>query len=142
MNRFIILLTFFAMLVSFATSIPLKRDTLSGFKQCEGQFQNTITLFSYSPDPIVPGKNVTLHIGGEATEIVQEGALITFTGYVDKKEVFHSELDYCEYFVEQSGSKCPVETGHFDFTSTWLEPTNPEDPKDVVVEYEIIITSE
>src|ERR1044072_169099 len=80
MNRFIVLLTIFATLASFAASTPLRRDDLSGFKQCERQFLNTVTSFSFSPNPVIPGKNVTVHIGGEATETVVEGALLTFTG--------------------------------------------------------------
>ena len=143
MNRFIILITIFFVLASFATSTPLRRhdDPLSGFKQCSGYFPNYITKFDYTPDPVLVDHNITVCIGGKATEVIESGAEIVFTWFLDDKEVFRTVFDFCDYFVEQSGYSCPVEKGHFEFSSTWFEPSTPEDPKDTVVDYKIKVES-
>src|SRR5690349_1379590 len=130
--RVIILLNIFLMLASFATSIAIKRDDpLSGFKQCDGDFPNPITLYNYSPNPVVVGQMITVRIGGEVTKTIEKGALVKVTGYQDKKELFTYEQDYCKMFVEPSGFKCPVGKGHFEHTASFPAERDPSDPKHV-----------
>ncbi|RIA79561.1 hypothetical protein C1645_745833 [Glomus cerebriforme] len=141
MKRTLLSILLLFIFVSFATSIPSKRqDPLSGFKQCEGHFPNIITSFSYSPDPpTAVHQYVTIRLGGKASEVVEQGALFSYTGY-DKNNpntvVFHNEVDYCSLFVEQSGFSCPVKKGDFNFSATWPADHNPQ-PNTVVVEYDI-----
>ncbi|PKY13906.1 hypothetical protein RhiirB3_425813 [Rhizophagus irregularis] len=139
MNRtsiFIILI-----FVSFATSnpTPLKRqDQLNGFTQCKGSFANSITLLSYTPNPVVTGQNVTSHLAGTATEIIKQGATIVYTAYFKDeptKEAFQHKQDFCEVYVKQSGSECPVKKGDYSFTASWLVEKHPDEPKNLVVEY-------
>jgi len=84
--------------VSFVTSTPLKRqDHLSGFKPCEGNFPNTITELNYEPKPAVTGQNITVHISGKATEVVQQGTMFVPTAYKKNepnKPEFQHQIDY------------------------------------------------
>ena len=143
MNRFTILIAIFFVFASFATSIPLKRhgDPLSGFEQCSGHFPNHITKFKFFPDPALANHNVSIRIAGEASEIIELGAVVVFTGFLDDKEVFHVIYDFCLFFVAQSGYSCPVGKGHFDFTATWDDTSSPTDPKNTVIEYKLITES-
>jgi len=139
MNRITLLSIFgiFLIFASFATSTPLKRQ-LEGFKQCEGDIPNTLSAFDFTPNPVVLGQNVTVHIAGKATEIVNPGTLVVYTGY-DKsdpsKPAFQHQLDYCEIFVQPSGSVCPVKEGDFSFTGTWLLDQHPGEPQNLNIEY-------
>ena len=118
MNRSIILVTIFLMFVSFVTSIPLLSerddDPLSGFKECEGYHPDSITLFSFSPNPIVVGQPINIHIAGDLPAPIKEGSTLNVTSYLDNKQKFTKVRDFCKFFVEPK-YKCPVE-GHFDIT--------------------------
>src|SRR2546425_12734735 len=102
MNRFMILLIL--LFASFAKSIPsvlqTRKDTLGGFKQCKGKFPNTITEYSYSPDPIVDGEPMKVHLAGKATVAVEKGALLTIRGYDKNQLIFIFGVDYCKALVE------------------------------------------
>ncbi|CAB4444063.1 unnamed protein product [Rhizophagus irregularis] len=147
MNR-INLISIFSILifVSFATSTPtpLKRqDQLNGFTQCKGSFANSITVLSYTPNPIVTGQNITVHLAGTATEIIKQGTTIVYTVYFKDeptKEAFQHKQDFCEVFVKQSGSECPVKKGDYSFTASWLVEKHPDEPKNLVVEYNFNIS--
>ena len=141
MNRSIILLTIFLMLTSFVTSIPFpseRNDPLSGFKECEGDFPDTITAFSFKPDPVDVGEPLTVRIASDAYVPMKNGSLITVTGYLNNEQAFNEVTDFCQYFVEQS-SECPVE-GHFDITATQPTMPSPSDPKDTVLDYLVQIS--
>jgi hypothetical protein len=141
MNRInlITIFSIFLIFASFATSTPLKRqDQLSGFKQCQGTFPNSITALSYSPNPVVIGQNVTVNMVGTATEIIKQGTTLVYTGYSKDeptKQEFQHQLDYCETFVKQSGSECPVKEGDYNFSASWLIEKHPGQPQNVVIEY-------
>jgi hypothetical protein len=129
MNRVILLIFLFA---SFAASSPLKRqDKLSGFKQCDGKFANTITLFSYSPNPVIVGQDVKVRIAGEIKVPILAGASMNITHYYDNKLLFTEKTDFCKMFVEPNGSKCPLGIGNFDFSTTFHTENSPSDPKNV-----------
>ena len=121
MNRSIILIAIFLMLVSFVTSIPLlserNHDPLSGFKECEGDYPDTITLFSFSPNPEVVGQPLNVRLAGDTPVPIEEGSTIKVTGYLDNKQAFNDVNDFCKFFVGSS-FKCPIE-GHFDITTSY-----------------------
>ncbi|PKY48719.1 hypothetical protein RhiirA4_445498 [Rhizophagus irregularis] len=138
MNRINLISSIFSILifVSFATSnpTPLKRQ-LNGFTQCKGGFANSITALSYTPNPVVTGQNITVHLAGTATEIIKQGTTIVYTVYFKDeptKEAFQHKQDFCEVFVKQSGSECPVKKGDYSFTASWFIEKHPDEPKNVV----------
>ncbi|RIA99724.1 hypothetical protein C1645_730645 [Glomus cerebriforme] len=125
MKRTLLSILLLFIFVSFATSIPSKRqDPLNGFKQCEGYFPNIITSFSYSPDPpTAVHQYVTIRLGGKASEVVEQGALFSYTGY-DKNN------------PNTVWILMPCKKGDFNFSATWPADHNPQ-PNTVVVEYDI-----
>ena len=141
MNRsIIILLTIFLMFASFVLSVPYPseyNDPLSGFEECKGDYPDIITLYKYSPNPVVVGQPVTIHIAGYAPVPIKEGSLIKVTRHNDE-QTFHEEIDFCKDFVEQS-SKCPIK-GHFNLTAIHPTMTSPSDPKNTVVNYRVKIS--
>ena len=145
MNRFIISLTIFLFFASFAKPIPFdlerREDALTGFKQCDnGDFPNVVTSFDYSPNPVVAGQMVNVHIAGKASKVVEKGALMVITGHYENQLDFLHVLDYCKLFVESSGSNCPVETGDFDFKASWPVEEHPGVPKNTTNEFKLQIT--
>ena len=149
MNRIIVILSIFLVFASLTTSVrsknPLKhlkrQDSLSGYKQCDGDYPNIITLYNYKPVPIIPYQNITVHMAGKATETVEPGALMTVTGYLHDKQLFSYDEDYCKLFIEQNGLTCPVEKGDFDYTATWFVNGAPSDPISMDVEYGFKVSS-
>jgi hypothetical protein len=145
MNRIIFMLNIFlvfALFIISVQSIPARRqDPLSGYVPCIGKYPNTITSYSYSPQPIIPDQNMTVHIAGKATVPVEPGALYTDTIFLGKNQTYSYDHDYCELIVEQNGLTCPVAAGDFDYTATWFVASAPSDPKNVDVEYGFKISS-
>jgi hypothetical protein len=143
MNRFAILLCIL-LFASFAASIPLKReDSLKGFKECDGKFPNTITSLTYSPDPVYVGHIVNIHIAGKSTATVEKNAFVDISGYFLNNDtlLFRYTFDYCKLFVNPSGSECPVEKGHFDFTANWVIPNEYDSEPKYVDEFVTKMTS-
>lgn len=142
MVRFIISLAIFLFFASFATSTPLEKrdDALTGFKQCDGDFKNVVTSFGYTPNPVVTGQLVNVHIAGKATAVVEQGAVLTIVGYHNNKLDFLHVIDYCKLFVESSGFNCPTEKGDFDFKATWPIEKHPDVPKNTEKEFKLQIT--
>ncbi|PKC10849.1 hypothetical protein RhiirA5_498118 [Rhizophagus irregularis] len=126
------------MVSAIEREVFMSEDQLNGFTQCKGSFANSITLLSYTPNPVVTGQNVTSHLAGTATEIIKQGATIVYTAYFKDeptKEAFQHKQDFCEVYVKQSGSECPVKKGDYSFTASWLVEKHPDEPKNLVVEY-------
>ena len=129
------------MFATFVVSIPFpseRNDPLSGFEECEGDYPDTITLFSFCPDPVVIGQPATFHIAGDAPVPIKEGSLLKLTGYLHNKQAFSEVHDFCKDFVDQN-SKCPLK-GHFDFVTTHPTMANPSDPKNTVVDFQVKIS--
>jgi hypothetical protein len=126
--------------VTFVSSTPIRRqDALNGFKQCQGDFPNEITVFKFTPNPLVAGQEATGNIAGKATvTMIENGALYKITGF---KQAFQREISFCEAIVAPSGHSCPVKD-NFDFTTKFIEEKNPDEPKNTVTEYDIKIMSE
>jgi hypothetical protein len=137
-----ILLVIFLVFMTFVSSTPIRRqDALSGFKQCQGNFPNEITVFNFTPNPLVAGQESTGRIAGKTIEPIENGALYKITGFYENQQVIHHEIGFCEMFVTPSGSNCPVKD-NFDFTAKSMEATSPAIPKNTLVEYDVKITSE
>ncbi|RGB27766.1 hypothetical protein C1646_376485 [Rhizophagus diaphanus] len=125
-----ILFGVFLIFVTFVSSTPIRRqDALSGFKPCQGNFPNEITLFIFTPNPLVGGQEFTVRIAGKVTVTIESGALYKLT--VNKQGIH--ETSFCKEFVIPSGFTCPV-NDNFDFTA---KPHTIS--KDTKVEYDIKI---
>jgi hypothetical protein len=145
MNRKIVMLNIFLVFILYKMSdisiLTKRKDPLSGYVPCIGKYPNTITSFSYSPYPVIPGQNLTIRIAGKATVPVEPGALYTDTVFLANNQTYSSNHDYCKLVVEQNGLACPVAAGDFDYTATWFVANKPTDPKDVDVEFGLKISS-
>ncbi|GBB87542.1 hypothetical protein RclHR1_00140046 [Rhizophagus clarus] len=120
---------------TFASSSPIRRqDALSGFKQCEGDFPNKITTYNYTPNPVVVGQVLTLHLGGQAVIPYQAGSVIQNTMFYQGKQVLQHNDDFCKVFVIPSGFTCPVK-GNFDLYNQFPVDSNPDDPKNAVKDF-------
>jgi hypothetical protein len=139
--NFVILFIF--LFASFTTSSPLlkRQDQLSGFKQCDGEFANTITLYSYSPNPVIIGQDVKVRIAGEIKVPILSSATITISHYYNNELLFTEQSDFCKIFVEPNGSTCPLEIGNFDFSTTFPTESDPSDPKNVEMDIGVRISS-
>jgi hypothetical protein len=133
-----ILLVIFLVFATLVSSTPIRRqDALSGFKQCKGNdFPNEITTYTYNPNPMIIGQEITVRIAGKATVTIENGALYKIMGYYENKQLFHDEISFCENIVELSGFKCPVKD-NFEFTTKFPLRAKPNDPKNTVEEYGI-----
>lgn len=112
MNLLLAILLIFA---TFTSSTLIRRqDALSGFKPCQGNFPNVITLYEFNPNPIVAGQVVTVHMAGKAAVPIEEKALFQNTVFYNNEQVSQHNDDFCKEVVIPSGFTCPVE-GNFDF---------------------------
>ena len=135
-------ITIFLMFVTFVTSIPLlserHNDPLSGFKECDGYFPDKITLFSFSPDPVVVGQPINIRMAGDIPEPIEEGSTLTVTGFLNNEQAFNDVTDFCQYFVEPN-FKCPLKD-HFDITTSYPTMTDPSDPKNTTLDFIVQIS--
>lgn len=59
----ILIAIFFLIFATFTSSTLIRRqDALNGFKECQGNFPNKITSHEFTPNPIVAGQVVTVHM--------------------------------------------------------------------------------
>ncbi|KAF0441153.1 phosphatidylglycerol / phosphatidylinositol transfer protein [Gigaspora margarita] len=129
MNKFFAIIIFLT-LVTFTTSFPL-----SGFTQCTGTFPNEVTSFSFSPNPIIAGQNVTYTISVDNTVTVQHGATFNITTYKQQQVIFNVVSDYCKNLIE-GGYECPLEPGNYTFVFSDYMMTTPYDPKNTTIEFD------
>ncbi|CAG8505752.1 5042_t:CDS:1 [Gigaspora rosea] len=143
MRQFFVLLIFLT-LITFTKSFPsstFRRDSLSGYTQCEGTFPNEITTVSYEPNPAIAGENVTVTIAGMNTVTVQEGATLNATVLYQGKQAFVHNMDFCKVWVEVNGDKCPVSPGYFEYITIMPMESHPDDPKNTTISYDYIFQS-
>lgn len=71
-----ILLAILLIFLTFTSSTLIRRqDAFNGFKECQGNFPNKITSYEFTPNPIVTGQVVTVHMRGIATVPIEKEAL-------------------------------------------------------------------
>ncbi|GBC00343.1 hypothetical protein RclHR1_03820008 [Rhizophagus clarus] len=120
----IIIFILFYATFTFGTSSPIsiirRQDPLSGFKPCNNgiNFPNEITLYTYTPNPIVVGQAVTVRMAGKANVPIVKGALIKYNVFYNNKQLLEHSNDFCDEVVTPAGFTCPVE-GDFDFTNNF-----------------------
>ncbi|CAB5377389.1 unnamed protein product [Rhizophagus irregularis] len=69
----ILIAIFFLIFATFTSSTLIRRqDALNGFKECQGNFPNKITSHEFTPNPIVAGQVVTVHMKGIATVPIEK----------------------------------------------------------------------
>ncbi|CAG8825945.1 15790_t:CDS:1, partial [Racocetra persica] len=125
-------------LITFTTSFPyssFQRDLPSEFTQCTGTFPNKVTSFSFNPNPIITGQNVTYTISVESTVTVQQEATLNITIYQQKQVKFNAVTDFCKGMIEASGYKCPLEPRNYTFVFSEYFTTTPNDPKNTTIEF-------
>jgi hypothetical protein len=132
MKMNMILLAILLIFATFTSSTLIRRQ--DGFKPCQGNFPNTITSYVFTPNPIVAGQVVTLHMAGKATIPIEKGASFQNTMYYNNEQVLQHNDDFCKEVVVPSGFTCPVE-GDFAFTNSFPTDTTPNDPKNTVLEF-------
>jgi hypothetical protein len=124
MNTLLHLLAILLILAISISSTPIRRQDLSNFKPCQGDFPNKITLYEFNPNPIVAGQVVTVHMGGKATVPIEKGALFQNTVFYNNEQAWQHNDDFCEEIVTPGGFTCPVE-GDFNFINQFPTDTDP-----------------
>ncbi|CAG8601984.1 25812_t:CDS:2, partial [Dentiscutata erythropus] len=127
-------------LITFTTSLPypiFRRDSLSGYTQCDGTFPNEVTYFSFSPNPIIVGQNVTYTVTEVNTATIQEGATLNVTGYYQQKVAFNEVTDFCKEWIEASGYKCPLEPGTYSLVVSEYIMPGQNDPKNTTIDFDL-----
>ncbi|GBB87083.1 hypothetical protein RclHR1_13550001 [Rhizophagus clarus] len=134
MNTLLFIILLFA---TFSSSSLIKRqDALSGFKPCNGNFPDEITIYSYSPNPLVEGQMATSRIAGKATVPIENGALYNLTGFYENQQAFQHVFDFCKIYVVPNSLTCPI-NGDYDFTINFPMDSTTNDPVNTSVEYDI-----
>ncbi|CAB4488627.1 hypothetical protein RhiirA5_497830 [Rhizophagus irregularis] len=138
----ILIAILFLIFATFTSSTLIRRqDALNGFKECQGNFPNKITSHEFTPNPIVAGQVVTVHMKGIATVPIEKGSIYQNTVFYNNEQVLQHNDDFCKEVVIPSGFTCPVK-GDFNFVNTFPADTSPNDPKNSVLEFFVrILTS-
>ncbi|KAF0484068.1 phosphatidylglycerol/phosphatidylinositol transfer protein [Gigaspora margarita] len=110
-----------------------KEDKLSGFVECDGKFPNTITHFTFNPNPVKKNETTKFEIGGVSKVAFDRGShlgiILFYKGFLVK---YHAQ-DFCEQWVEPSGEPCPVGPGEFHFKGSKYFIQTKDDPTDVTL---------
>ncbi|KAI0815123.1 ML domain-containing protein [Irpex lacteus] len=78
-----------------------------------------IKSIEISPDPPVPGKNLTVKVVGEALEVVEDGAYADVVVKVGVIKLLQKEFDLCEEARNADVDlTCPIEKGLYTVTHT------------------------
>lgn len=72
-----------------------------------------------SPDPPVPGKNLTVTVEGDVLETIEEGAYVDVTVKLGLIKLLQKEFDVCEEARHANASvQCPVQPGPYTVSET------------------------
>ncbi|KAJ6514296.1 vacuole protein [Mycena vitilis] len=76
-----------------------------------------------SPDPPVPGKDLTIKVKGRVTEKIEEGAYADVTVKLGLIKLLHKRFDVCEEARNANATvTCPVEEGEYTVEQTVALP--------------------
>ncbi|KAI0348481.1 hypothetical protein BDW22DRAFT_1350698 [Trametopsis cervina] len=82
-----------------------------------------IKSIDISPDPPVPGEDLTVKVIGEATSTVEDGAYADVTVKVGVIKILQKEFDLCEEARNADADiECPVEKGTHEVVHTVTLP--------------------
>ncbi|PWN30514.1 hypothetical protein BDZ90DRAFT_207574, partial [Jaminaea rosea] len=72
-----------------------------------------------SPDPPVPGKNMTVKARGVVKRTIKEGSIADVNVKIGVIRLLHRQFDICEEARNNKAEvQCPVEPGEYDITQT------------------------
>ncbi|KAG8928056.1 Phosphatidylglycerol/phosphatidylinositol transfer protein [Tulasnella sp. 418] len=78
-----------------------------------------IQSLTVSPDPPVPGQNLTIKVKAFVTETIEDGAYADVTVKLGLIKLLHKRFDVCEEAEKNNAEiQCPVEAGFHDVTQT------------------------
>ena len=78
-----------------------------------------VTSLVVSPDPPQPGKDLTVTVTGEATNVIEDGAYADVTVKLGLIKLLHKKFDVCEEARNNNISvQCPVEKGTYTVVHT------------------------
>ncbi|CAJ0907827.1 16522_t:CDS:2 [Entrophospora sp. SA101] len=109
-----------------ASSISVeKRAINNGFELCQENTPITIADFSYSPDPIKIGQDLTMNLAGKSTVGISDGTTVNIVATVFGVTVLEKTEDFCSNVVKYTPTlTCPIAAGDFDFTITQAIPND------------------
>ncbi|KAF9470400.1 hypothetical protein BDN70DRAFT_821418 [Pholiota conissans] len=82
-----------------------------------------INSINVSPDPPVPGQDLTVTVSGTAEEVIEEGAYADVTVKLGLIKILQKEFDVCEEARNANASiQCPVQPGPHTVTQTVALP--------------------
>ncbi|KAJ7645161.1 ML domain-containing protein [Mycena polygramma] len=78
---------------------------------------------SISPDPPVPGKDLTITVQGRVTQRIEDGAYADVTVKIGRIKLLQKTFDVCEEALKANASvTCPVEEGEYKVEQTVALP--------------------
>ncbi|ORX40120.1 ML domain-domain-containing protein [Kockovaella imperatae] len=72
-----------------------------------------------SPDPPVPGKNLTVTVDAEVLQVIEDGAYVDVTVKLGLIKLLQKEFDVCEEAKNANATvQCPVQKGPYSVSQT------------------------
>src|SRR5205823_3682762 len=102
--------------------------------QCAGDYPINFTQITYTPEILVPGKNLTKTEVWDSTVAIDTGVINVFNVYLRNELFYTNKMDLCE-LLKLYGVSCPLPAGHYNKTFTYPFLSSPRDPKHKTVEY-------
>ena len=145
MNKIFKFFFFFVFVFVFATpinSLPhnalieerAPKHKFGKFLQCPGDYPINFTQLTYTPEILVPRKNISKTEVWDSTVAIDTGVTNVLNVYFRNELVYTNKTDLCE-LIKSYGGSCPIPAGHFNKTFTYPFPSSPRDPKHKSVEY-------
>src|SRR5437660_1068968 len=126
MNKIFKIFFFFVFVFVFATSInSLPHNALieerapkhkfGKYLQCAGDYPINFTQITYTPEILVPGKNLTKTEVWDSTVAIDTGVINVFNVYLRNELFYTNKMDLCE-LLKLYGVSCPLPAGHYNKT--------------------------
>ncbi|EKM61177.1 uncharacterized protein PHACADRAFT_247619 [Phanerochaete carnosa HHB-10118-sp] len=128
-------LSFLALLAAvsagFAAAGPAQETLQTSLKSDKWRYEDCgdssypvhIKSIEISPDPPVPGQNLTVKVVGQTDTVVEDGAYADVTVKVGPIKLLDKEFDLCEEARKaESDISCPVEKGEHTVVQTVALP--------------------
>jgi len=130
MARFTFLALLAVVSAGFAAASPAQKTLQTSLKSdrwdwvdCDRSNPIHIKSIEISPDPPVPGKNLTVTVVGQADEVVEDGAYADVLVKVGVIKLLQKQFDLCEEARKSEADiECPVEEGEHTVVHTVALP--------------------